>query len=115
MTRQRCRTNRRHAVARGPDVSLRSESGHSPENHSGIEVVLETTDGPQRQQPLRPVDNATAKEPAEKEKFRRNHSQGASGQNPTQNHGQRARGEKNEINQHGYEDSVNNIEASMRR
>ena len=41
-----------HAVARGRDVSLRFEGGHSPENHT---VVLETTDGPQRQRPPRPV------------------------------------------------------------
>ena len=35
-----------HAVTRGRDVSLGKEAGHSPENHT---VVLETTDGPQRQ------------------------------------------------------------------
>ena len=134
-----------HAVARGRDVSFRCEGGHSPENHSGAGVVLETTDGPQRQRPLRPVltvsrtrcgvggageasrrlkyhkvslerirDKSTAKEQVEKEKYRRNHSQGASGENPTQNHGQRASGEKNEVKQHGYKDSEKNIEATMR-
>ena len=39
-----------HATARGRDVSLRYEGGHSPENRTnGVGVVLETTDGPQRQ------------------------------------------------------------------
>ena len=39
-----------HAVTRGRDVNLRYEGGHSPrESHSGVGVVLETTDGPQRQ------------------------------------------------------------------
>ena len=59
-------------------------------------------------------DKATIKKPVEKEKYRRNHSQGVSDENPTQNHGQRASGEKNEIKQHGYEDSVKNIDATMR-
>ena len=37
-------------TARGRDVSLRCEGGHSPENRTnGVRVVLETTDGPQRQ------------------------------------------------------------------
>ena len=39
-----------HAVARGRDVSLRYEGGHSPENHTVVlGVVLEATDRPQRQ------------------------------------------------------------------
>ena len=38
-----------------------------------------------------------------KKQHRRNHSQGASGENPRRN--QRACGEKNEVKQQGYEDS----------
>ena len=49
------------------------------------------------------------------ENQRRNHSQGASGENPRQNHSQRVIGEKkNEVKQHGYEDSEKYIEATMR-
>ena len=40
-------------------------------------------------------DRATANEPVMKEKYRRNHSQGASGESPIRNHSQRACGEKN--------------------
>ena len=40
-----------HAVASGRDVSLRYEGGH----RQRLGVVLQTTDGPQRQRPLRPV------------------------------------------------------------
>ena len=29
-----------HAVARGRDVSLHNEGGHSPDNHSGVVVVV---------------------------------------------------------------------------
>ena len=43
-----------------------------------------------------------------KKKHRRNHSQGASGENPRRNHSQRACGEKNEVKQQGYEDSEKN-------
>ena len=50
-----------------------------------------------------------------REKHRRSHSQGTSGENPRQNHGQRVSGEKkNEVKQHGYEDSEKYIEATMR-
>ena len=46
-------------------------------------------------------DRATAIEQVVKEKYRRNRSQ-------------RACGEKNEVEQHGYEDSEKNMEATMR-
>ena len=159
-------------MARGRDVSLRTRV----DTAQRITVVLETTDGPQRQRPLRPVltvsrtrccnlprprspstsreptitkvaklilwcwrcrrgiqedviyhkvslertrDRATAKKPVVTEKYRRNHSQGASGENPRQNHSTRASGEKKLKEQHGYEDigyedSDKNIEATMR-
>ena len=162
-----------HAVARGRDVSLRYEGGHSQENHT---VVLEwcrsgvgdhrrtaaatnvsdqssqsaervfvgcTTEEPEHQPRAndhegrnaekwcwrcrrgiqedvtchkvsleRIRDRATAKEPVVREKYRRSHRQGASGENPRLNHSRRASGEKKE--QHGYEDSEKNIEATMR-
>ena len=44
-----------HAVTRGRDVSLRDEGGHNPENHT---VVLETTDGPQRQRTSQTTQSA---------------------------------------------------------
>ena len=59
-------------------------------------------------------DRATAKEPVVKEKYRRNHSQGAGGENPMRNHSQRACGQKNEVKQHGCEDSEKNVEATVR-
>ena len=49
------------------------------------------------------------------EDHRQNHSQGANGENPIQNQSQRVIGEKkNEVRQHGYEDSEKYIEATMR-
>ena len=59
-------------------------------------------------------DRATAKKPVVREKHRLSHSQGASGENPRQNHCQRVSGEKKEVKQHGYEDSEKYIEATMR-
>ena len=59
-------------------------------------------------------DRATAKKPVVREKYRRNHSQGASGENSRLNHSRRASGEKKTKEQHGYEDSEKNIEATMR-
>ena len=59
-------------------------------------------------------ERATAKKPVVREKYRRNHSQGASGENPRQNHSRRASGEKKIKEQHGYEDSEKNIEATRR-
>ena len=59
-------------------------------------------------------DRATAKEPVVREKYRRRHGQGASGENPRLNHSGRASGEKKIKEQHGYEDSEKNIEATMR-
>ena len=60
-------------------------------------------------------DRATVKKPVVREKHRRSHSQGRSGENPRQNHSQRVSGEKkNEVKQHGYEDSEKYIEATMR-
>ena len=59
-------------------------------------------------------DRATAKKPVVREKYRRSHSQEASGQNPRLNHSRRASGEKKIKEQHGYEDSEKNIEATMR-
>ena len=40
--------------------------------------------------------------------------QSVSAQDQRQSHSQRASGENNELEQHGYEDSVKNIEATMR-
>ena len=60
-------------------------------------------------------DRATATKPVVTEKNRRSHTQGASGENPRQNHSQRVSGEKkNEVKQHGYEDSEKYNEATMR-
>ena len=59
-------------------------------------------------------DRATAKKPVVRERYRRSHSQGASGENPRLNHSRRASGEKMIKEQHGYKDSEKNIEATMR-
>ena len=59
-------------------------------------------------------DRAKAKKPVVRKTYKRSHSQGASGENPRLNQRRQASGEKKIKEQHGYEDSEKNIEATMR-
>ena len=85
--------------SRAPTASHQSRSG----------VVLGEARNEPRSRKL-PQSDSEEEAQTEPQPKRRNHSQGASGENQRRNRSQRACGEKNEVKQQGYEDREKNIE-----